>query len=778
MLNVRLTRAILLFFLMLPVVGVTGCSVFGTVGGWFSQGYENTVAYFNAYYNAKNLFDEAEAEMLGAQLAAKGKTAQTGGVAAPATTPKQKFTAVIDKCSNILAFSPKSNVVDDALFLIGKSFFYQEDYVKAERKFTELVAQYPNGDLALDGELWLLKTLYQLRRFDDATKVGQSLAEAATAAEEKTIAADALATLGDIALAQEKNDLALEQYRKAAEQSDDEMTKAEYALRAADLLFALQQYGNAADAYLDVEKYSPSAYTLYYSQIQAAICFRFVEDFDQALSILAKIEDDYRFIDYLGKIRLERAETISQSGKLVEAVEAFKLVDSVYYRTEVGAKAAFRLGEILRLDLGDYIGAKIAYERAATAGSQAQLQRAQGMSSALARYFTLWKEFARADSILTIFDVDSVWLARDSTGSPIRIEPVVDSTKKRPSVSQVDTARQKPDSLLQRNALAKSSADSLRPIVDTARVAVAKDSVVTKDDKPKYRITPRPDRNTIAGSRAVASYQLGELFHSELDSPDSTYFWLNRAIHFELDSVKAPRALYLMAGIANADSLGRFGDPKELYRFITITYPMSSVAEESRIALGFPPTVKTTDIARTRFFVAESLFHAGLYQRAVDSLSVLVKEAADSTYVPKSLYTMAWIYEHDLKKPDSAIAQYKMLASKFGKTVFGAVAVRRIPPPPEPPAADSSKAKTGSASARVDSTLKSAGTSAAKAGADTTLSASPQPKVPPDTTGLSSLLKKVPPDSVKKVFDIDDIERKPLPRDTTRSRRVKESEEK
>jgi hypothetical protein len=149
---------------------------------------------------------------------------------------------------------------------------------------------------------------------------------------------------------------------------------------------------------------------------------------------------------------------------------------------------------------------------------------------------------------------------------------------------------------------------------------------------------------------------------------------------------------------------------------------------------------------------------------------------------------MAWIYEHDLKKPDSAIAQYKTLALKFGKTVYGAAAVRRIPPPPEPPVPDSTKTKTGevlkgppragSAAAGADSTLKSVGTPTAKAGADTTLTSSARPKIVPDTTGLNSLLKKAPPDSTKKVFDIDEVERKPMPRDTTRSRRVKESEEK
>lgn len=785
MLNVRSTRVILLILLIPPVVGVTGCSVFGTVGGWFSQGYENTVAYFNAYYNAKTLFDEAEAEVLAAQLAAKGKSAQAGTPGAPAATSKQKFSLVIDKCSNILAFSPTSSVVDDALFLIGKSFFYQEDYVKAERKFTELIAQYPNSELVLDGELWLLKTLHHLKRYDDATKVGQNLAESATAADENAIAAEAYATLGDVALAQEKPALALEEYRKAIADADNDKTKAEFALKAADLFSTLQQYDKAANAYLDVEQYSGSPYALYYSQLQAAISFRNVSDFDRALSILSRIESDYRFFDYRGTIRLERAETFSQAGRLEEAVEAYKLVDSLYYKTEVGAKGAFQLAQMFQLDLHDFASAKLAYDRAAAAGPLDQVQQAQRMSSALGRYFTLWRDFGRADSILTICDEDSMWIARDSTGAPIFVKAAVDSPKASSLTARIDTGKVKPDSSLKQATLAKPPTDTLKRGVDTTVAVTAEENAEAKSSKPAYRIIPRPDRNTIAASRALAAYQLGELFHADLDAPDSTYFWLNKSVHYELDSVKAPRALYLMAGIANADSLGRFGNAKELYRFITESYSKSNVAEESRIALGLPPTIKTTDIARARFFLAESLFHAGFYQQAVDSLTVLAKETTDSTYLPKSLYTMAWIYEHDLNEPDSAIARYKTVAMKFGATHFGAAAARRIPPPPPP---DSSKLKTrdstkiappGSpAFAPTDSTLKRAGAPTLKVGTDTTHSGSSAPKMAADTTGLGSLLKKANPDSTKKVLDLDVIEQKPVRRDSTKSRRTKETVEK
>ena len=55
--NVRLIRSTILASLILLSLSQSGCSVFSAIGGWFSDSYDDTIAYFNAYYNAKRLFD-------------------------------------------------------------------------------------------------------------------------------------------------------------------------------------------------------------------------------------------------------------------------------------------------------------------------------------------------------------------------------------------------------------------------------------------------------------------------------------------------------------------------------------------------------------------------------------------------------------------------------------------------------------------------------------------------------------------------------------------------
>jgi hypothetical protein len=121
------------------------------VGDAISLQYENTVSYFNAFYNARRLFSEAEDEIMASRWALRGKDLPATPAGIPSTA-KAKLNLVIDKCSNILVFHSTSSYVDDALFLVGKSFFYQEEYLKADRKFEEMLSQYPTSSLHLEAE--------------------------------------------------------------------------------------------------------------------------------------------------------------------------------------------------------------------------------------------------------------------------------------------------------------------------------------------------------------------------------------------------------------------------------------------------------------------------------------------------------------------------------------------------------------------------------------------------------------------------------------------------
>jgi Tetratricopeptide repeat len=196
-------------------------------------------------------------------------------------------------------------------------------------------------------------------------------------------------------------------------------------------------------------------------------------------------------------------------------------------------------------------------------------------------------------------------------------------------------------------------------------------------------------------------------------------------------------------------------------------------AEEARIALGYRPTVKKVDPAQAVYAVAESLMLAGQYQRAVDSLGRIVKDYVESPLVPKCRYTLAWIYENHLSKPDSALSQYKTLAQKFVTTQYGIAAQRRIPPPEAPPKPPGDSLKK----ALPDSVKRMMGTEVKKALPDSAQSVKivPVPKTPADTTDERPIVKNPKPDSTKVKFELNPVVRKPVSEvDTTKTDGKKE----
>ena len=153
-----------------------GCGVWG-----------DFTTYFNLYYNTNHLFNEAESSIQ-----------QDRADLFATTLPKikagddQKLQKVIEKCSKILQFSSDSRFVDDALLILGKSFYYQENYLKATREFDELLQTQPDSDLRLEAQLWLGKSQLRLNRDTEALATLKKVREEATAQEENEILENAL----------------------------------------------------------------------------------------------------------------------------------------------------------------------------------------------------------------------------------------------------------------------------------------------------------------------------------------------------------------------------------------------------------------------------------------------------------------------------------------------------------------------------------------------------------------------------------------------------------
>ena len=168
-------------FLALTVV-MPGCGIGSFIG-----------AYFNTYYNAERPFKEAVDEVM-SQRENKSADKTFGFTFVVQQSTKAKFTSVVEKCSKLLQYHSESNLVDDALLMIGKSYYYQNDYQQAERKFKELLEQFPNSSLSFECELLLGYCYYMMNDKPKSSGVAKVLLDNANKDGDDTYAASSRRT--------------------------------------------------------------------------------------------------------------------------------------------------------------------------------------------------------------------------------------------------------------------------------------------------------------------------------------------------------------------------------------------------------------------------------------------------------------------------------------------------------------------------------------------------------------------------------------------------------
>ena len=139
--------------LFLVLATLTGCTRSSFVGRQF----DDLTARYNTHYNANRTFKEQERRLQKEEKPVDldryleiYEVPQTQGRSA-------EFEKVIEKSADLLRKHPESKWVDDALMLIGKSYFYQSNYVGAEQKFNEVIAL--GGSLTDEATFWMSRTL-------------------------------------------------------------------------------------------------------------------------------------------------------------------------------------------------------------------------------------------------------------------------------------------------------------------------------------------------------------------------------------------------------------------------------------------------------------------------------------------------------------------------------------------------------------------------------------------------------------------------------------------
>lgn len=315
--------------------------------------YDNFTTFFNTYYNANRLINEAEDEF----SYQEEKKRVTPRVIIPEpknfipTLPKTgpppfmtefvidqtklqpvkiKLDSIIIKGSKILANHPQSNYVEGSLYLMAKAYFYRNEWLPSQIKCGELIDMFPAGDLSPDAHLLFAENMLIQRRFYAGKNMLSRTIDIAWQKKRYDILSEAFRLQADLAIFENDIDGALKPYRQAIAQCDDNEQKAKWQVDMASIFYRLGRFKDAEKAFAKVNDYSPDYQGYFEAKLYRAQSMIRLGRFDEAESILSKLENDGKFTEWKSYVHAARmnAARFQKNDKELKAMEKF--ADSAY----------------------------------------------------------------------------------------------------------------------------------------------------------------------------------------------------------------------------------------------------------------------------------------------------------------------------------------------------------------------------------------------------------------------------------------------------------------
>ncbi len=607
-LNIKISNKSLLFLSLLLIL--TSCSV-----------WRNFNSYFNTYFNAQKFFGEVEEAIQEGTVDRFDFKADNG-----AKAQTQNIQKVIEKCSAILQDHRESAYFDNSLLMIGKAFYYQQEFIKARRKFNEL-SVILDSDLLLENKLWLGKTELHLRNFDEGMDILNEVRDSAKIDDNDEIIVDAAVTQIAFLIYRENYYRAIEYSESLLEETDDDELKAEIYFQMGKLYTLLEEPENASEAFAKVPQYEPTYEIEFNSKFENAKLLKQLDRLDESLAVLEELRDEDKNQDNFDVIDLEKGLIWYEQGKVDTAYNQFYDVDTTYKRGEAAGRAEYMLGVIWESDYRDFDSAKFFYGKSVRAAMAPEYKAQAGRKKNLFdKYSTLSGNIYR-NSMQYLYATDSSAFIRDS----LTYEAYLNR-----DTTEFDLTEDDPNA---------------EPEV-----------IPTKPSKPRL------EADSLNNLLAKTKFELGNLFLTELNIPDSAMKYYNDikekhgAKYFEPRLVYSIGTYYLTVGDQEkADSI---------YNYVYENYYYDEVANEAAKKLGKELISKGKDKAEVKYMEAEDFFLDGEFTKALVNFDSVYTVYPESQYAPRALFTKGYILENKLDMPDSAFSVYDTLSNNYKNSVY------------------------------------------------------------------------------------------------------------
>ncbi len=535
--------------------------------------------YYNTFFNAKDSYQKAE------QIR---KESETPGSRLTPAVYRELYKRVLVKASAVLELYPKSKWVDDALLLIGKSFYWREEYTDALTKYQEIQENFPNSGLVPQAIYWQGLTLWALNRTEEARFSFSYIDEK----EEPELFGLANLAMAEMEAESQNYESAIESYQSLIEQLGKKHKLLAQAWQGiGNILYKLGRPEDAIQAYQNVLKSKPASDINFKTRAQIGTVLEEQNKLDEAL-------DAYNNILKIKRLRIYEAETQLKQANVFRLQEQYDISEDKYQsivqkypRSKYSAEAYYRMGLISQLVHKDLKTAEDHFKNASkenrqSDAGQAALQRSKDLML-LERYRTQADDAKDPQkAIVPLLNLAELYLfSLGETDSALAIY--------QKALTLADTTSFAPKALY---AIGLIYADSLKN--DTAAHATFQKLIDEHPNTP-YALDARKRIQYNGTDDALAEAQFMEAEDLKREGlPPSDYMPLLQQIATEYPkSQLAPQALFAVAW-AYENDLDQLDEARDTYQQVKDDYPLTRFAEiaDEKLSGDFltPPKPKET----------------------------------------------------------------------------------------------------------------------------------------------------------------------------------------
>lgn len=274
-------------------------------------------------------------------------------------TDRKYFENTIEKCWKLIEFHGYDNKYsDDAILLIAKSEYYLNKFVSSKKHLDAFSEKFPTSELMPEAFLWKAKCNLAL---GDTTTAMSQLNESLVKAKNNELKAEIFLQYAEISFSEKKYEEASEYYKKAMKAAQTKTQRSLIQFYLAESYFNTEDYKSASDNYKKVIKNPPNEEIEYLATLHLAISLSKRDKANEAIQILNRMLTASRFKKYYGEVYAELGNIYWELGDAQSAIFYYK--EGIATKSGEGAaKSAYYLGEKFEKYIGNVDSAVIYYQ--------------------------------------------------------------------------------------------------------------------------------------------------------------------------------------------------------------------------------------------------------------------------------------------------------------------------------------------------------------------------------------------------------------------------------